>query len=850
MFSFVIDSLLALPLLGGLLHFAYVYRGFDGRNLMSRLALGAAFGIAALVVMRAGLIMPDSGGSINAVAGVVLFAGYIGGLRVGLVTLAVMALCRMVHGPDMAHGGMALVGIGTQAAYLAAGLVMRRCVYAPRWPDPPLAALGWALGIMVVLHSAGILTAFAAGLVPDTAAALPRIALSYVVTGCSVILVWAVLRLSARLSGDIRMGDLRARQMSMLYDAAKVGACRYDRATGRMHLDRNLRRMYGLPPDQCDVAIQDWMEMQHPDDRDGLLATIEKLRGSDGTPVAHVSRLYRADGEVIHVKRIWQCAAPDGPYAGLDIGLHIDVTDVEQLAADRDTLLQRLNIAAQNFPGMIYQGIWSTTRVVQHLYLSDKCVDYWGVTPQQAYDDPAILDHDKPQEEIEKAARLMLENVATGKPIHNRARTPNAWIDFYGNATDLEDGTYRIDGVVLDVTAEVTALQEADRQSDMAEKAQRLESIGKLTGGIAHDFNNLLAVIMGNLELLRDRHPSSEDQQLIGDAITASQRGAQLTGSMLSFARRARLVPKPHDLNAVISEARSWMQRALPQTVVLNTDTAPDLWRAKLDAGSFENALLNLLLNASDAMDGHGTLTLATRNLVVDEDDAELPPGRYVELAVTDTGSGIDAATLPHIFDPFFSTKGPGKGSGLGLSMVEGFAKQSGGTVRVTSTPGKGTTFRLVFPASTKPASRHTTPSTASGPEGADQHILLVEDDPAVRKVLSTTLAAAGYRVSEAADGAHAMTVFDAGAGIDVVVTDMVMPGPLQGEALAEKLRQKQPDLPVVLLTGFAEPHEDGPPALSAPNIIRMQKPVARADLLRAISSVLTATSAKEQALS
>ncbi len=390
---------------------------------------------------------------------------------------------------------------------------------------------------------------------------------------------------------------------------------------------------------------------------------------------------------------------------------------------------------------------------------------------------------------------------------------------------------------------------EVERKSLEAQLAQsqRLEAVGKLSGGVAHDFNNLLAVILGNAEMLRD---ATQDREHLGmlDSITSSvQRGSELTQNMLSFARKARLTPQVIDLNDIVRDIKNWAGRTVPAHIDVEVSLLAGLWPIEVDQSALQNAILNLLINARDAMPNGGKLTIETANLRIDGDyiverGEEVPPGRYTLLAISDTGSGIPEATIDRVFEPFFSTKPAGKGSGLGLSMVLGFMRQSGGTVRVYSEPGEGSTFKLYFP--TSKSSRNTEPQKTSHRPGFSQSghtVLVVEDEPELLELLVTSLSNAGYNVVAASSGDEAFDIFQRSPGFDLLLTDIVMPGTLQGTSLSRALRELNPDLPAVFMSGYASEatvHGNG----LRPEDIRLMKPVTRSALLAALETALKPT--------
>ncbi len=359
----------------------------------------------------------------------------------------------------------------------------------------------------------------------------------------------------------------------------------------------------------------------------------------------------------------------------------------------------------------------------------------------------------------------------------------------------LTEGVYDDTGRLLRTHGVLMDISESQATEDALRQSQKLEAIGQLTGGVAHDFNNLLAIILGSLELMSDADSVESATALLKPAIEAVTRGSDLTKNMLSFARRARLEPKVTNLNDVVRNTKNWSSRALPATVEVETSLLAGLWKVKCDLSSTENAILNLILNARDAMTDGGRLTIETANLRIDEEYVEsrhedIEPGRYVMLAISDTGEGIPPQNIHSVFEPFFSTKGPGKGSGLGLSMVQGFMKQSGGSIRVYSEVGKGTTFKLYFPAvfDTK-EDKSDAAATALPQVTSGTRILVVEDEPVLMTIIVTILERNGYQVISANSGDAALALFERSGPIDLLLTDIVMPGRLQGPNLAKELR-------------------------------------------------------------
>jgi len=357
----------------------------------------------------------------------------------------------------------------------------------------------------------------------------------------------------------------------------------------------------------------------------------------------------------------------------------------------------------------------------------------------------------------------------------------------------------------------VTDVTEHNRMLDALRHAQKMDAIGQLTGGVAHDFNNLLTVIGGNLELLALESLPGEGNahELLSEAREAVRMGAGLIGRLLSFARRSNLSPETLDLNERILEVSELLRRTLGEAISFELSLAPRLWPVRIDVSLLENALINLALNARDAMAGRGRLDIATANCRLDGARAaplDLAAGDYVTLSVTDDGPGIDAADAEHVFEPFFTTKSGSRGHGLGLSMVYGFARQSGGHVELTSRVGEGACFTLYLArVEASSLASKTTPTVVSAEVPIRRRILVVEDDAQVRRLTVRRLRHVGQDTIDAPDGPTALAAFHADPDIDALLTDMVMPNGLSGLELAREVRQQRPALPVLIVSGYSE---------------------------------------------
>jgi PAS domain S-box-containing protein len=341
-------------------------------------------------------------------------------------------------------------------------------------------------------------------------------------------------------------------------------------------------------------------------------------------------------------------------------------------------------------------------------------------------------------------------------------------------------------------------------------QSQKIESLGQLTGGIAHDFNNLLTVILGNGEMLeRDQTISPRGKLLAQTVVTAAERGADLTKRLLAFARRQPLEPKVIDVNKLIQGIEGLLRRTLSEDIDLEIAGAGGLWRSEIDPGQLEAALVNLAVNARDAMPDGGRLTIETANAILDDSYADanndVTPGQYVMISVTDTGTGMSKETLERAFEPFFTTKGSAKGSGLGLSMVFGFVKQSGGHAKIYSEFGEGTSVKIYLPRSHAKDEALYQPGAEAPESAGTEHILVVEDDDLVRQNVLRQLADLGYHVTGAENGMRALDILKTDMQVDLLFTDVVMPGGMNGRQLAEAAALLRPGLKVLFTSGYTE---------------------------------------------
>ena len=504
---------------------------------------------------------------------------------------------------------------------------------------------------------------------------------------------------------------------------------------------------------------------------------------------------------------------------------HAVVERTRELAAARDSLAIALDAA-----GMGSWDIDLVTGAARRTLRHDQIFGYTELLPH--WDVDTFLGHvDTAERDAVAAAfrRAMDSGVldvectivsATGSP---RCIVAKGRVRY-----DAEGVAVRMTGVVSDIT------DRKDADAQLAQ-AQKMDAIGQLTGGVAHDFNNLLTPIVGSLDLVRRRHKDDErTQKMIAGALQAAERAATLTQRLLAFARRQTLQPRAVDIGALINGIIDLIRRSLGPAIAVELDVPDHLPPARIDPNQLELALLNLAINARDAMPGGGTLTLGVAEIAVERRNAmALKAGSYLRLVASDTGVGMDQATLARATEPFFSTKGVGKGTGLGLSMVHGLAAQSGGTLRMTSEPGVGTAIELWLPATDEAAVERTDHAVEPVAARGAAMVLLVDDEDLVRSATADMLRDIGYTVSEMSSASQALAAVRAGFEADILVSDYLMPG-MTGGQLIKEMRAAGVGLPTLLVTGYAATGEDVP--LDVP---RLAKPFRQVDLAARVDELL-----------
>jgi PAS domain S-box-containing protein len=583
------------------------------------------------------------------------------------------------------------------------------------------------------------------------------------------------------------------------------------------------------------------LDLHPPEDREHSFELFSAFRESQSTEFdsATVLRHRAADGRTILV----QLYGRQLSYNGRDALLCsiIDVTERVRAEEERDRNREFLDRIIENVTVTI---LVKDARTLQYVLINKAAEEFWGVSRDKLIGKTPHEVFDKEQADaIDQRDRQVIKSRSNLYSPEHRLQTPRNGVRIVtSNRIVIQDHNGEVQyllGVLEDVTERKTV-------EDQLHQAQKMEAIGNLTGGVAHDFNNLLTVIMCNLDLLQeDVAGNAAAEEKINVILEAAERGADLTRHMLAFSRRQPLQAKEVDVNALIATTLRLLNRTLGENISIAVHPTADLPVALVDPSQLETALMNIAINARDAMPDGGTLAISTG--VADLDEAYVAqhpgvtPGAYVSIAVADSGIGMPPETLERIFEPFFTTKAAGQGTGLGLSMVYGFIKQSGGHISTYSEVGHGTVFKLFLPLAKSAASKPGTQSRASRAvrSSGNEVILAVEDNPDIRATVVRQLRDLGYRVHEADSAESALQILDSAAPIDLLFTDMIMPGGLNGKELATRARAKRADLRVLFTSGFLGTAARHGPQLE-PGDVLLSKPYHKHDLAKAVEETLS----------
>lgn len=624
----------------------------------------------------------------------------------------------------------------------------------------------------------------------------------------------------------------REAELARVQKIGQIGGLEVDLRTGfRNRRSPEYLIVHGLPPEAANESHEDWVCRIHPEDRE---EAEQKFRDAVESGVRDYTAQYRiirpSDGQTrwISVRSYIERDEAGKPLRL--VGAHTDVTDqvlVEQALRKSEEEARQLAAKLADLNATLEQRVRDKTRERDRIWSVSQDLlmvsDYDGIwrtinpawTRTLGWSEAELLNKtSRWLEHPEDQARTMAElgKLTAGQRtirFENRLRHKDGsyrWLSW--TAVPDEDQIYC---VARDITVEKAAAEHLKITEEALRQSQKMEAVGQLTGGIAHDFNNLLTGIVGSLDLMQARLDQGRTDNItryIDAAMSSASRAAALTHRLLAFARRQPLIPTSVDVNALIVSLEDLLRRTIGETLDLVIAAAPDLWCTLCDPNQLESALLNLAINARDAMPDGGHLKIATQNVHIDVIDANAPaltPGDYICISVSDSGTGMSPEVVALAFDPFFTTKPIGQGTGLGLSMIYGFARQSNGHVSIDSRLGIGTVVKLYLP-------RHEGDAAAqdAAPLRSDQHVtacetlLVVEDEPVVRSVIVDMLQDEGYRVLEAGDGPSGLRVLRETPEIDLLVTDIGLPG-MNGRQLADQAREIRPDLKILFITGYAE---------------------------------------------
>jgi len=645
---------------------------------------------------------------------------------------------------------------------------------------------------------------------------------------------------------------LRANEehLRLAQEAAGIGTWEWDLATGELHWSPQMFRLIGRDPADAGHVNHHalWRRVVHPDDRPAVVEAIRASSRSQG-PFALEFRVQRADGEIRWIDARGSVVADSYGNPRRMLGVNIDITErkqaevaLEQRVAERTRALQDTVEALRNSRER-YAAIFSHAPIYfgfMRLESDGRLVcedvnDAWlrdtGFQREQVIGRTLAQIFDREQAGFgETQYRKAIE---TGKPVEYEYSHvfPTGEVIRRSILVPLHDDAGNVTRVLL-TSMDLTAMRQMEAQ---LRQAQKMEAIGQLTGGIAHDFNNLLTVVLGNLELLQPRLQDERSMRHLRAAQRAAQRGGELTHQLLAYARRQNISPRPVDLAALIGGMGDLLQRSLGGLVSVETTLSADLWLAFCDPTQLELMLLNLAINARDAMPAGGTITIAACNIASGASlCSELAPGDYVSISVIDSGTGMAPEIRERAFEPFFTTKEPGKGSGLGLAQVWGLAQQFGGTVVLDSMPGRGTTVHVYLPRATEAAPVQPVPTFGVLPEAPKGRVILVVDDDAdARDVAAAFLEQDGYITRAASNGQEALACME-GSDVALALVDYAMPG-MSGAEFAQRAQARYGKLCVVFVTG-------NPDALAAhvgDDAPVVTKPYTRAGLADAVRRAL-----------
>jgi PAS domain S-box-containing protein len=636
-----------------------------------------------------------------------------------------------------------------------------------------------------------------------------------------------------RVVEELRVSEAR---LTRAQEIAHIASWDRDLKDGTYTWSKGIYRIFGLPEGDPDRFLADLRHV-HPDDRKRLAAAMTESIENPSSPYSVEYRIILPDGTVRTVYSRGELVTdPDGKPLRFS-GFIQDITDrarVQAAFADSEARVRQILQSAA-------VGLVTTDAAGLIQSFNPAAERIFGYTADEVRGTSiALLAEDPDGHHDLITAPPLGEDGTTGTPPHRElvGHRKN------GDAVPIEMAVSRME-IRGETTLIATILDVSERRAaeDRLRQAQKMETVGQLTGGVAHDFNNVLMALQLNLEAVQEEVSADpEAAECIRAGLHAVQRGSELTSRLLAFSRQQPLQPIVTDVNALILQTMRLLDRTLEESVRVETSLVGGLWPIEVDQGQFANAIINLALNARDAMPQGGTLFLDTRNLTLDADNPALAEGGkagdYVRIAVGDTGTGIPPEVLQRVFEPFFTTKEVGKGSGLGLSMVYGFVKQSGGHIHIDTADGRGTTISLYFPRVAAVPKALQPDARAGAATGRGEVILLVEDDTIVRAALVRQLGRLGYAVQGVRNGIEALRLLDRGAVPDLLITDVVLPEGMSGVEVSRAVRSRHPDCRTLYVSGYSDREITHEGRLDA-GVVLLSKPFPRELLAAKVRELL-----------
>ncbi|AHG40157.1 histidine kinase [Pseudomonas syringae CC1557] len=625
-----------------------------------------------------------------------------------------------------------------------------------------------------------------------------------------------------------------AERLQLALDSgAVVGTWVWDIVADSLTSDERFARTFGLCPKLCakGLPLKTVTASIHPDDVTHVYKAIEDALSS-GDPYRYEYRVLHQDGVYRWVEASGRIERDIDGKPVRSLGILLDINSRRAAEAERDRLNELLRIFTAAVPGVVYAKDLEGRMLVANrgtAELVGKPPEFFiGKTDLEFLDDK-----DQARILMETDRRIMSNNVS--EQIEEHVNLPDGsaaiWLSTKAPMVDNNGNVIGVIGSSIDVTARKKAEEavrelnltleqrieqavlEREQVEDALRHSQKMDAVGQLTGGIAHDFNNLLAGISGSLELITRRLSQGrvgDVDRYVSVAQSAVRRAASLTHRLLAFSRRQTLSPKVTDVNALINDMEELITRTVGPEIEIKVIAQADVWPALIDHAQLESSLLNLCLNARDAMPNGGRIIIETGNASLDEcidPDHGIPAGEHLSIRVTDTGSGMSPEVVAKAFEPFFTTKPIGAGTGLGLSMVYGFVRQSGGQIKVESVVGKGTSVVMHLPRHTSSLTPcEAEPETVEGPaHRSGETVLVVDDEPSVRMLVTEVITGLGYTCLEAADAQSGLQILKSDARIDLLISDIGLPGGMNGREMADAACENRPGLPTLFITGYAK---------------------------------------------